>query len=78
MQSTSMITATVEAISSFFPGQVTFLTSDITSLKNVETLFIIIFAGRPGRTRTCNPWFWRPVLWPIELQAYYAQPFTVL
>src|SRR5262245_5646241 len=25
--------------------------------------------GRPGGTRTPNPRFWRPVLWPIELLA---------
>src|SRR5215831_14568783 len=29
--------------------------------------------GRSGGTRTPNPRFWRPVLWPIELHSYEAQ-----
>ena len=28
---------------------------------------------RPGRTRTCNPRFWRPVLYQIELQTYNSR-----
>src|ERR1700733_14927025 len=29
-----------------------------------------VAVGRSGGTRTPNPRFWRPVLWPIELHSY--------
>ena len=33
--------------------------------------------GRGDRTRTCNRWFWRPVLYQIELHPYRTCPYLV-
>ena len=30
----------------------------------------VSIGSTPGRTRTCNPWFRRPVLYPIELRTH--------
>ncbi len=40
-----------------------------TSLEELEEHELLVIArSTPGRTRTYNPWFRRPVLYPIELR----------
>ncbi len=48
----------------------TFFNSITTSEKNFLTLPIILYPYRPGRVRTYNTRFWRPMLCQLELQAY--------
>ena len=52
-------------------GQVTFFNSADGFLKNdIFTSFILFLTGRPGRIRTDNTRFWRPMLYQLELRAY--------
>jgi hypothetical protein len=37
-----------------------------------DTAEIVEFAGAPGRVRTSNPRFRRPILYPVELRAHKA------
>lgn len=39
-----------------------------TVRKRSEANISVVFSSASGRTRTCNPWFRRPVLYPIELR----------
>ena len=67
-------TTVVEFTRSSRVGQFTRPNSALTSAKKVvifssiDVCFRPSKSGRPGRTRTCNPRFWRPVLYQIELQ----------
>ena len=47
-----------------------FLPHPRSSLPPVSLLQPTPEKSRSGRTRTCNPRFWRPVLYQIELQTY--------
>lgn len=35
--------------------------------KKTQTCACVIYIGRGDRIRTCDPRFWRPMLWPAEL-----------
>ena len=70
-------TTLVELINSSRVGQVIFANSLRTSLtkmlifSHITPCALRLFAhlsenGRPGRTRTCNPRFWRPVLYHLS------------
>ena len=64
------ITIVVELTNSVRVGQITLVNSARTSLKKVLTFRHIPLPAmektRPGRTRTCNRWFWRPVLYQLS------------
>ena len=68
------MTASVEPISSWRVGHTTFLSSCLVSEKKPKVLFAtslnlscsVLSTGRRDRNRTCNPWFWRPVLYQLS------------
>lgn len=78
----TMRTMAVEYINSLRVDHVTLPNSVLTSSKNLNVFFIIVFMildvaskiGRPGGIRTPNHWFWRPLLCQLELQAYLDFP----
>ena len=73
------ITTQAEFNKSFRVVHETFLSSAATSLKNLGTAsnaFVIHYShisyiNRPGRIRTYITRFWRPMLYQLELQAYF-------
>ena len=74
---TEISTIMVAYIVSFLEGQVTFLSSILTSLKNwmIASNRLIVDSpleriGRPGGIRTPNIRIWSPALYPLELLAY--------
>ncbi len=66
------ITIQVASTKSFRVDQATFLSSLETSDKNLRIFPNILLPSpyRPGRIRTYNPRFWRPLLCQLELQAF--------
>src|SRR6266702_3806670 len=84
-------TTTVVPMTSFFPGQLTFLISTQTSRKKSRVVghhsrigFIPLSLarsyGRGGGIRTPNLRFWRPPLYQLELHPFvvHSSQFSVL
>ena len=79
------MTASVEPISSVRVGQTTFLSSCLVSEKKPKFLFAtsldlscLLSTGRRDRNRTCNPWFWRPVLYQLSYSPTGETPIRLV